>query len=91
MKNIKMGMLNANEKIILIKGKSSIKSGYIWAPYTPVTVAIDINDEVVWYTKKWKNLWLKVKYFFKKRKLLNRYKMKPINPKYYGSVKINKL
>ena len=75
---------------------------YIWVPWVPVTVATSINGEIVWYKNRWKNLLLKIKFFFIKprylidsenfpnKKINTRYYDKPVNPDFYTKIKINK-
>jgi hypothetical protein len=71
--------------------KEDLDKGYILAPYITKTVKTSINGETVWYANKWKNLLLKIKYFFIKPKYLKNahiYKNKVVNSSYYGVVKI---
>lgn len=66
--------------------------GYIWLPYITKTVKTTINGETVWCENKWKNLLLKIKYFFIKPKYLKNvpfYKKKGINSSLYSVVEIN--
>lgn len=44
--------------------------GYIYVPYIIKTVSTTVNSETVWYANKWKNLFLKIKFFFTKPKHL---------------------
>jgi len=83
-----------HEKLRLMKGPENIKAGFYYAPYIPVTEAIMVNGEYTWHRNKWKNFFLKVKYFFKKPQYLkhlekSRYEIKKVNPKFYGTLKIN--
>lgn len=71
--------------------KNELKSGYIWVPYVIVNRSTSINGEVVWYKNKWKNLLLKIKFFFIKPKYFKNsdiYSKKTINPKYYTTIKL---
>jgi hypothetical protein len=68
------------------------KNGIVWFPYVSIIVKTSINGETVWYKNKWKNLLLKIKYFFVKPKYLknvNFYKNKPVNNSYYTTFNIN--
>jgi hypothetical protein len=42
--------------------------GYIFVPYICKTISTSINNETVWYSNKWKNLFLRIKFFFIKPK-----------------------
>ena len=72
-------------------------TGYVWAPYIPVTTATYINSEMVWHRNKWINFWLKIKRIFKKptyipNKLIKScYSTKTINPEFFGIVTVNEL
>ena len=60
-------------------------------PYIIETTSTSINSTTVWYKNKWKNLWLKIKFLFKKPeevKRLEKYCKKEINSKYYQKIKI---
>tara|TARA_R110000772_G_C13310268_1_gene440120 strand:- start:33830 stop:34081 length:252 start_codon:yes stop_codon:yes gene_type:complete len=73
--------------------KTDLEPGYIYA-HIPVVEATMINGEIVWYKNKWKNFLLKIKFFFVKPKyykLMKKYKNKPINPKFYGTVNVDEL
>lgn len=62
----------------------------IYAPYIMVCTSTTVNNEVVWYKNKWKNLLLKIKrYFFKSKNIKNfeKYQNKTINSKYYQEIK----
>ncbi len=48
--------------------KDDLDKGYILAPYIIKTVKTSIDGKTVWYANKWKNLLLKIKYFFLKPK-----------------------
>ena len=80
------------DKIKIDKG--SLENGYVWAPYVCVTEKVDINGEIVWHRNKFINFLLKIKRFFYKSKNLknfSKYSNKPINSKYYHTIKIDKL
>jgi hypothetical protein len=65
----------------------------VYVPYIMETTSTSINDTTVWYKNKWKNLWLKIKFFFKKPndlKQFEKYSKKPINSKFYQEIKITK-
>ena len=67
-----------------------IIEGYILMPYTIKIVRTSINGETVWYLNKWKNLLLKMKYFFIKPKYLKNvhFYKRPVNSSFYEVVKI---
>ena len=74
------------------KTENSRDKGYVWLPYITKTVKTTINGETVWYENKWKNLLLKIKYFFIKPKYLKNdhfYKKKLINSSLYDVIKIS--
>lgn len=52
--------------------KQDLPSGIVYVPYIIETTSISINGTIVWYKNKWKNLWLKIKFFFKILKNLRR-------------------
>jgi hypothetical protein len=67
-----------------------LNNGIIWVPYIIKTECTYINGEVVWYANRWKNIFLKIKHFFIKPKYKKmNYLKKPINTKYYTTIKIN--
>jgi hypothetical protein len=73
--------------------KQDLTSGIIYVPYIIETTSTSINNTTVWYKNKWKNLWLKIKFFFKKPDELKRfekYSKKLIDPKFYQEIKITK-
>lgn len=75
----------------LDKSIEELGAGLIWVPWIPVTVATKINGETVWYKNRWKNLLLQIKFLFikpKYHKSIGRYKMKTIDPSFYGKVEI---
>jgi hypothetical protein len=60
-------------------------------PFIIETTSTSINSTTVWYKNKWKNLWLKIKFLFKKPdevKRLEKYTKKEINSKYYKKIEI---
>lgn len=57
---------------------------YTYIPFTTKCVATMINSETVWYANKWKNLFLKIKFFFYKSKNLKSFE-KNINRKVKSS------
>lgn len=60
-------------------------------PFIIETTSTSINSTTVWYKNKWKNLWLKIKFLFKKPdevKRLEKYTKKEINSKYYQKIEI---
>jgi hypothetical protein len=71
--------------------KQDLPAGMVYVPYIIETTSTSINDTTVWYKNKWKNLWLKIKFFFKKPeelKRLEKYSKKEINSKHYQKIKI---
>jgi hypothetical protein len=38
---------------------------YVYMPFIVINERITVNDKVVWYNNKWKNIFLKIKLFFK--------------------------
>lgn len=73
--------------------KQDPHSGIIYVPYVIETTSTSINNTTVWYKNKWKNLWLKIKFFFKKPDELKRLEKslkKHIDPKLYQEIKITK-
>jgi hypothetical protein len=71
--------------------KQDLPAGIVCVPYIIETTSTSINGTTVWYKNKWKNLWLKIKFFFKKPeevKRLEKYSKKEINSKYYQKIKI---
>jgi hypothetical protein len=73
--------------------KEDLPKGIIYVPYVIETTSTSINGTTEWYKNKWKNLLLKIKFFFKKPNELKRwevYSKKPINSKYYQKIKITK-
>jgi len=71
--------------------KEDLPNGIIYVPYVIETNSTSINGITVWYKNKWKNLLLKIKFFFKKPNELKRweaYSTKAINSKYYQKIKI---
>lgn len=75
----------------IIKKTDDSNSGIIFVPYIFLTVATYINNEPVWYRNKWKNFFLKIKYFFIKPKYLKNHHLFPkkkINESYYQTVKL---
>ena len=79
-----------------MKKENNLGPGYVYAPYVIVNVATFINGEAVWYKNRWKNLGLKIRRLFIKPEYLKhvhpktiKYKIKTIDPKNYGQIKIN--
>lgn len=69
-----------------------LEAGYVWAPYITIISSTSINGETVWYKNKWKNLLLKIKFFFIKPRYLKDgkgYSNKTIDSGLYGTFKIN--
>ena len=67
--------------------------GVVFVPYIiGEPKSTDINGKVVWYRNKWKNLLLKIKWFFYKSKNLKKAEKnlkKKVNSSFYGVVKID--
>ena len=71
--------------------KEDLHAGIVYVPYIIETISTSINSTTVWYKNKWKNLWLKIKFFFKKPEDVKRwekYSKKEINSKYYQKINI---
>lgn len=69
------------------------KTGFIYAPFIMKTRSTNINGVTVWHSNRLLNFWIQVKFFFWKPKALKnfeRYATKPVNPKYYGTLKTSK-
>ena len=65
-----------------------MKNGLIYAPYNIKTLSTSINNETVWYSNKWKNLFLKIKrFFYKSENLKNseKYLNKKVNRSFYST------
>ena len=72
---------------------SDDNTGIRFLPYITKTKATDINGITVWHSNKFINFWIKVKHFFYKPKALKnfeKYANKPVNTKYYGTLRIDK-
>jgi hypothetical protein len=73
--------------------REDLDKGSVFVPYVMETTSTSINGTAVWYKNRWKNLWLKIKFFFRKPKDLKefeKYSKKPINSKFYQEIKITK-
>ena len=63
----------------------------MFVPYLMKTVKMSINDEVTWYSNKFKNTLLKIKRFFVNPKYLRNsawYPKKPIDPRLYCKITV---
>ena len=68
-----------------INNNNTINDGVIYIPYIFVTEKTTINNTVVWYRNRIKNMLLKIKFFFYKPKAVKNFEkhsIKPINSKY---------
>ena len=73
--------------------REDLDKGSVFVPYVMETTSTSINGTAVWYKNRWKKLWLKIKFFFRKPKDLKdfeKYYKKHINSKFYQEIKIAK-
>lgn len=67
------------------------EKGIIYIPYIFVVEKTTINNTVVWYRNRFKNILLKIKFFFYKPKSVKNFEnhsIKPINTRFYTNIKV---